>query len=204
MTRSKACGFRYNPAMPANPFLPANGAATPAAQVVSVSELNRMARELLESALPLMWVGGEISNLVRAASGHVYFTLKDAGAQVRCALFRSSAARVRQALRDGLAVRVRGKVSLFEGRGDYQLILDTVEPAGDGALRLAFEARKPHSLIFWGPPGVGKTTLARLMADAFEADFIALSAVLSGVKEIRESIARAERPAPSVLAAKAS
>ena len=72
----------------------------------------------------------------------MYFTLKDSGAQVRCALFRQNATRVRQALRDGLAVRVRGKVSLFEGRGDYQLILDTVEPAGDGALRLAFEALK--------------------------------------------------------------
>jgi exodeoxyribonuclease VII large subunit len=76
------------------------------------------------------------------ASGHVYFTLKDSGAQVRCALFRNNAARVRQALKDGLAVKVRGKVSLFEGRGDYQLILDTVEPAGDGALRLAFDALK--------------------------------------------------------------
>lgn len=61
---------------------------------------------------------------------------------MRCALFRNNAARVRQALRDGLAVKVRGKVSLFEGRGDYQLILDTVEPAGDGALRLAFDALK--------------------------------------------------------------
>src|SRR5574343_1463023 len=59
-------------------------------------------------------------------------------------------------------------------------------------LRLAFEAGQPHSMILWGPPGVGKTTLARLMADAFDADFIALSAVLSGVKEIREAIARAE------------
>ncbi|WP_350617173.1 exodeoxyribonuclease VII large subunit, partial [Pseudomonas sp. HY7a-MNA-CIBAN-0227] len=68
--------------------------------------------------------------------------LKDSGAQVRSALFRNNAARVRQALKDGLAVKVRGKVSLFEGRGDYQLILDTVEPAGDGALRLAFDAFK--------------------------------------------------------------
>ena len=59
-------------------------------------------------------------------------------------------------------------------------------------LRLAFEARKPHSLIFWGPPGVGKTTLARLMADAFDAEFLALSAVFSGVKDIREAVARAE------------
>ena len=59
-------------------------------------------------------------------------------------------------------------------------------------LRLAFEARKPHSLIFWGPPGVGKTTLARLMADAFDAEFIALSAVFSGVKDIREAVAQAK------------
>ena len=64
---------------------------------------------------------------------------------MRCALFRNNAARVRQALKDGLAVKVRGKVSLFEGRGDYQLILDTVEPAGDGALRLAFDALKENS-----------------------------------------------------------
>ncbi|MNH08444.1 Exodeoxyribonuclease 7 large subunit [compost metagenome] len=97
---------------------------------------------LLEDVFRNVWVEGEISNLARPASGHVYFTLKDSGAQVRCALFRQNAARVRQALRDGLAVKVRGKVSLFEGRGDYQLILDTVEPAGDGALRLAFEALK--------------------------------------------------------------
>lgn len=111
-------------------------------EVLTVSQLNQRARHLLEDVFPQVWVEGEISNLARPSSGHVYFTLKDAGAQVRCALFRSSAARVRQALRDGLAVKVRGKVSLFEGRGDYQMILDTVEPAGDGALRLAFEALK--------------------------------------------------------------
>ncbi|HYQ37679.1 MAG TPA: exodeoxyribonuclease VII large subunit [Pseudomonas sp.] len=111
-------------------------------EVLTVSQLNQRARHLLEDVFPQVWVEGEISNLARPSSGHVYFTLKDAGAQVRCALFRSSAARVRQALRDGLAVKVRGKVSLFEGRGDYQMILDAVEPAGDGALRLAFEALK--------------------------------------------------------------
>lgn len=110
--------------------------------VLTVSQLNGRARVLLEDVFRSVWVEGEISNLARPASGHMYFTLKDSGAQVRCALFRQSATRVRQALRDGLAVRVRGKVSLFEGRGDYQLILDTVEPAGDGALRLAFEALK--------------------------------------------------------------
>jgi exodeoxyribonuclease VII large subunit len=111
-------------------------------EVLSVSQLNNRARLLLEDVFSGIWVEGEISNLAKPASGHIYFTLKDSQAQVRCALFRQNAARVRQALRDGLAVKVRGKVSLFEGRGDYQLILDTVEPAGDGALRLAFEALK--------------------------------------------------------------
>ncbi|KQQ66413.1 exodeoxyribonuclease [Pseudomonas sp. Leaf127] len=111
-------------------------------EVLTVSQLNGRARVLLEDVFSSIWVEGEISNLSRPASGHVYFTLKDAGAQVRCALFRQNAARVRQALKDGLQVKVRGKVSLYEGRGDYQLILDTLEPAGDGALRQAFEALK--------------------------------------------------------------
>ena len=70
-------------------------------ETISVTELNRRARQAMERALPLLWITGEISNLVRAASGHVYFTLKDSGAQVRCALFRNNAARVRQALKDG-------------------------------------------------------------------------------------------------------
>lgn len=111
-------------------------------EVLTVSQLNQRARLLLEDVFPQVWVEGELSNLARPASGHVYFTLKDSNAQIRCALFRQNALRVRQALRDGLAVKVRGKISLFEGRGDYQLIADTVEPAGDGALRLAFEALK--------------------------------------------------------------
>src|SRR3990167_3963995 len=111
-------------------------------EVLTVSQLNGRARGLLEDVFAQVWVAGEISNLAKPASGHVYFTLKDQQAQVRCALFRQNAAKVRQALRDGLAVKVRGKVSLFEGRGDYQLILDAVEPAGDGALRRAFETLK--------------------------------------------------------------
>ena len=142
MTRSKACGFRYNPAMPANPFLPANGAATPAAQVVSVSELNRMARELLESALPLMWVGGEISNLVRAASGHVYFTLKDASAQVRCAMWRNRAQLLAFRPENGMRVEARALVTLYEARGDYQLSVEALRPAGIGSLFEAFNRLK--------------------------------------------------------------
>jgi len=111
-------------------------------EILTVTQLNGRARVLLEDVFAQVWVEGEISNLARPASGHLYFTLKDRQAQVRCALFRQNALRVRQALRDGLAVRVRGKVSLYEGRGDFQLILDLLEPAGDGALRLAFEALK--------------------------------------------------------------
>lgn len=111
-------------------------------EVLTVSQLNQRARQLLEDVFPQVWVEGEISNLARPSSGHVYFTLKDSTGQVRCALFRNQAARVRELLRDGLAVRVRGKVSLYEGRGDYQMILDSLEAAGDGALRLAFEALK--------------------------------------------------------------
>lgn len=111
-------------------------------EILTVSQLNGRARLLLEDVFAQVWVEGEISNLARPASGHLYFTLKDRQAQVRCALFRQNALRVREILRDGLAVRVRGKVSLYEGRGDFQLILDLLEPAGDGALRLAFEALK--------------------------------------------------------------
>lgn len=111
-------------------------------EVLTVSQLNQRARLLLEDVFPQVWVEGELSNIARPASGHVYFTLKDRNAQVRCALFKQQANRVRDLLRDGLLVRVRGRVSLYEGRGDYQMILDSVEAAGDGALRLAFEALK--------------------------------------------------------------
>jgi exodeoxyribonuclease VII large subunit len=79
--------------------------------VLKPSQLNALARDLLEGSFSQVWVQGEISNFSRPASGHLYFTLKDDRAQVRCALFRQNAARVRQALRDGLAVKVRGKVS---------------------------------------------------------------------------------------------
>ena len=111
-------------------------------EVLTVSQLNARARRLLEEVFPQVWVEGELSNLARPSSGHMYFTLKDSGAQVRCALFRQHAARVRMDLRDGLLVRARGRVSVYEGRGDYQMIIDALEPAGDGALRQAFEALK--------------------------------------------------------------
>lgn len=103
------------------------------------SSLNAMARDLLEGAFPLVWVEGELSGVSRPASGHVYFTLKDARAQVRCALFRQRSLRLAFTPGDGQQVRVRGRLSLYEPRGDYQLIADHMEPAGEGALRRAFE-----------------------------------------------------------------
>jgi exodeoxyribonuclease VII large subunit len=107
--------------------------------VFSVSRLNREAKALLEGSFPLLWVEGELSNLSRPASGHLYFTLKDTQAQVRCALFRGSQRNVSVAPKDGMQVLVRARVSLYEGRGDYQLIVESLEEAGEGALRRAYE-----------------------------------------------------------------
>lgn len=112
---------------------------TPERTVFSVSELNASVRELLEHSFPLLWVEGEISNLARPRSGHMYFSLKDSNAQVRCALFRGKARLIRTALDNGNQVRVRARISLYTARGDYQLIVEHVEDAGDGALRRAFE-----------------------------------------------------------------
>src|SRR5690606_6294086 len=111
-------------------------------QVLRPSQLNALARDLLEGSLPPVWVGGEISNFSRPASGHCYFTLKDERAQVRCALFRSNAIRLRFQPRDGMQVLARGRLTLYEARGDYQLVLDHLEEAGEGALRRAFEELK--------------------------------------------------------------
>ncbi|MGN8159204.1 exodeoxyribonuclease VII large subunit [Salinisphaera sp. SWV1] len=108
--------------------------------VFTVSELNRAARDLLEQSFGLLWVEGEISNLARPRSGHVYFSLKDGEAQVRCALFRNKARLLRVALDNGVQIRVRARVSLYAARGDYQLIVEHAEDAGAGALQRAFEA----------------------------------------------------------------
>lgn len=110
--------------------------------VISVAELNRQAKCLLEISFPSLWVEGEISNFVRPSSGHWYFTLKDQSAQVRSAMFRNSNQRVPFSPKDGTQILIRARVSLYEGRGDYQLIVDHMEEAGEGALRRVFEALK--------------------------------------------------------------
>ncbi|MGH8308010.1 MAG: exodeoxyribonuclease VII large subunit, partial [Gammaproteobacteria bacterium] len=111
-------------------------------RILSVSQLNREARALLEDGFPLIWVEGELSNLARPASGHLYFSLKDSAAQVRCALFRNRANLLRFKPMDGLHVLARARVSLYEARGDYQLLIEHMEEAGHGALQRAFEELK--------------------------------------------------------------
>lgn len=106
------------------------------------SQLNALARDLLEGSFLSIWVEGELSGLARPGSGHLYFTLKDDRAQVRCAMFKMKAQYLRFLPRDGMQVLVRGKLTLYEPRGDYQLVLEHMEEAGEGALRRAFEALK--------------------------------------------------------------
>lgn len=115
----------------------------PAARaVLTPSALNRLVRELLEDALPMVWIEGEISNFMRASSGHWYFSLKDAGAEVRCAMFARSNAPLRFRPDNGSKVLARARVSLYEARGSFQLIVESMQDAGEGALRRAFEQLK--------------------------------------------------------------
>ncbi|MEJ2045186.1 MAG: exodeoxyribonuclease VII large subunit [Reinekea sp.] len=105
---------------------------------LSVSQLNRQVKQLLETQYPAIPVQGEISTLSRPASGHIYFTLKDQGGQIRCAMFKGSLARNRYLPKQGDEVVAIGRLSLYEGRGDYQLIVNTLQPVGEGALQAAF------------------------------------------------------------------
>lgn len=116
--------------------------ALPLRDIYSVSRLNREARSLLEGSFPLLWVEGEISNLARPSSGHWYFSLKDTGAQVRCAMFRNRNMHLAFRPDNGMQVLVRARISLYEARGEYQIIVEHMEEAGDGALRRAFEQLK--------------------------------------------------------------
>lgn len=110
--------------------------------VLSITELNRRARQLLEVHLATIWVRGEISNLSKPSSGHWYFTLKDEKAQVRCAMFKGNNALLRFKPEHGMQIIARGRVSLYEGRGDYQLIVEHLTVDGAGALQIAFEQLK--------------------------------------------------------------
>src|SRR5204862_440601 len=107
-----------------------------------VSELTRRVRNLLEQTFPNVWVEGEISNLRTPSSGHVYFTLKDANAQISVVMFRSAAAMINVKLRDGLAVVAWGDISVYERSGQYQIVVRQLLPKGLGVLQLKFEELK--------------------------------------------------------------
>ncbi|MBI4609123.1 MAG: exodeoxyribonuclease VII large subunit [Candidatus Rokubacteria bacterium] len=110
--------------------------------VWTVSELTARIKELLEERFPACWVEGEISNLRVAASGHAYFTLKDESAQIKAVLFRNRSRRVRFEVEDGLHVLAFGSLEVYAARGEYQLVVELLEPKGLGALQLAFEQLK--------------------------------------------------------------
>jgi exodeoxyribonuclease VII large subunit len=130
-----------------SPTPPAPGPAVPPArEVFTISRLNREARTLLERGLGSVWLEGEISNLSRPSSGHWYFSLKDEAAQVRCAMFRSRNLLVRFPVKDGTQVLARGRVSLYEARGEFQVVVEHLEEAGEGILRRRFEALKQQLL----------------------------------------------------------
>jgi exodeoxyribonuclease VII large subunit len=115
---------------------------TPERRILSVSELNAEIRAVLDAEFADLWVTGEVSGLKLAASGHYYFTLKEREAQVRCVAFRSAHRYWKFKPQDGLAVLARGRIDVFEARGEYQLIVEMLEPQGLGALQLAFEQLK--------------------------------------------------------------
>ena len=109
---------------------------------LSVSELNQFARGALEKHVGNVWVSGEVSNFSQPASGHWYFTLKDDNAQIRCAMFKHKNQLIRNRIHSGMQILINGNVSLYEGRGDYQLIADYLEESGLGSMAKAFEALK--------------------------------------------------------------
>ena len=123
------------------------GMAEEQRDIYTITRLNREARAVLEDSFPpSLWVHGEISNLAQPGSGHLYFSLKDKHSQVRCAMFRGANRHLRFAPENGQEVLVRAGVSLYEGRGEFQLIVEYMEPAGAGALQQAFEKLKQRLL----------------------------------------------------------
>lgn len=124
------------------PVRRSNNSIPSPADIYTITRLNREVRLVLEDVFPTIWVQGEISNLAKPASGHLYFTLKDNAAQVRCAMFKNRQSGLRFDPENGMQVLAKANIGLYEGRGEYQLIIESLEPAGAGALQLAFEALK--------------------------------------------------------------
>ena len=121
---------------------PSLATESPIRDIYSVSRLASEVRAVLDGSFPSLWVQGEISNLAQPASGHLYFSLKDAGAQVRCAMFRPKRSLLAFSPANGQVVLARARVTLYEPRGDFQLVVEAMEPGGEGALRLELERLK--------------------------------------------------------------
>ncbi|MEH6459054.1 exodeoxyribonuclease VII large subunit [Chitinimonas sp. JJ19] len=163
--------------------------------VWSVSELNRAVKGLLERELPLMWVSGEISNLTIAASGHCYFSLKDSGAQVRCVMFRNRAMLLPFKPREGLKVEARAAVTLYEARGDYQLNIEAMRPAGLGALYEAYEKLK----LKLAAEGLFEPARKRPLPAAPKAIGIVTSLQAAALRDVLTTLRRRAPQLPVVL-----
>jgi len=155
-------------------------------RTLSVTSLNRLARSLLESNFPCVLVQGEISNLARPSSGHWYLTLKDKSSQIRCAMFTSRNRGVKFKPENGLQIIVQGRLSIYEGRGDYQLIAEQMEEAGDGALQRAFEELKARL----DAEGLFRADQKQEITDRFRHIGIITSATGAALKDMLSVFAR--------------
>jgi exodeoxyribonuclease VII large subunit len=163
--------------------------------VIPVAELNRAVRVLIEQSIPLLWVAGEISNLTRAASGHWYFTLKDANAQVRCAMFRHKNQYLDWAPENGMQVEARALVTLYEPRGDYQLNVENLRRAGLGALFEAFERLKAKL----GAEGLFDAAKKRPLPAFPRCIGVVTSPAAAALKDVLTTLARRLPSLPVVL-----
>ena len=108
-------------------------------KIISVTELNKLAKSLLENGIPKLWIEGEISNLAKPASGHIYFSLKDEASQIRCAWFKQRQSINANDISNGMKMLALGKISLYQPRGEYQFIIEKMETAGEGDLKRKYE-----------------------------------------------------------------
>jgi exodeoxyribonuclease VII large subunit len=157
-----------------------------ASQVLSVSDLNRQARLVIEDRFREVCVMGEMSNFARPRSGHWYFTLKDEAAQVRCAMFVNRNRAVQMQPGDGQLVLIRGRVSLYEGRGEFQVIVDSMEAAGEGALRQAFDQLK----VKLSAEGLFSPAHKQSLPDYPERLAVVTSATGAAFRDVRAVLAR--------------
>jgi len=163
--------------------------------IYTVARLNGEARLLLEAGLPALWVEGEISNFAAPSSGHWYFTLKDRDAQIRCAMFRARNAQVGFRPRDGQQLLLRGRVSLYEPRGDYQLIAEAMEDAGEGALRREFERLKAKLLA----EGLFDAALKRALPKMPRRIAVVTSPTGAAIRDVLHILARRFPPAQVLI-----